>query len=142
MAYCELTDIHKIFPARMVITLSNDTAGATEADEDVVAECIDQADREIDSYIATVTAVPLSTVPPLVANLSAKIAIWNLHLRKYFDSEIWYKTYKDCIDLLKMIARGEILLEPESLAESSSDSSYVTETRDQKYTDTLWKTFR
>jgi len=73
MAYCVLTDMEKLLPSSMLVNLSNDTAGASAVNQTNIDEAIDQADREIDCYlnIAGYT-VPISPVPPLVANLSAK----------------------------------------------------------------------
>lgn len=143
MAYCTESDLAKLLPENVLINLSNDTAGATTINSTIVAEMIDQADREIDSYVSIAGhAVPFTTVPPLVANLSAKMAIWNLHLRKYFNSEIWRKTYEDCLRILTRIAEGKMALLPTTdTATSETSSGCETSSRRQKFHHHTWETY-
>ncbi len=143
MAYCALTDMEKLLPSTMLINLSNDTAGAIAVDQDNIDEAIDQADREIDAYLLLANySVPMSPIPPLVTNLSAKMAIWNLHLRKYFDSDIWSRTYRDCQKILERIAEGKLTLgQEESGVTQEAGSNMATYTRTQKFTSDLWEEF-
>ena len=144
MGYCLLTDLEKLLPATMLINLSNDTAGAVVANPVNIAEAIDQADREIDSYLSLANyTVPMLPVPPLVTNLSAKMAIWNLHLRKYFDSTIWRETYKDCQRLLERIAEGKLSIGQEIDGGSKEGGgSIATATRKQKFTAAVMEDFQ
>lgn len=143
MAYCALADMEKLLPGSMLINLSSDVSGAVVVDASNVSEAIDQADREIDAYLRIANyAVPMSPVPPLVANLSAKMAIWNLHLRKYFDSPIWRETYKDCLKLLERIAEGKLTLgqEVDGVTQEGA-GTYAISTRAQKFTEDFMGTF-
>ncbi len=142
-AYCDLEDMKKLLPEAMLINLSNDTAGATAVDQDNIDEAIDQADREIDAYLHIAGhSVPIDPVPPLVKNLSAKMAIWNLHLRKYFDSDIWRETYKSCIRTLERIAEGKLSLAPTTEGETTAASGgHGTWSRSQKFTEDLMEEF-
>lgn len=142
--YCATTDMAKLLPATMLVNLSNDIAGSTAVNQTNIDEAIDQADREIDSYLILVPGitVPMDPVPPLVANLSAKMAIWNLHLRKYFDSPVWRKTYEDCQALLLKIAQGKLSLQLDpSVASSNPTSIHAVSTRTQKFTEDFMETF-
>lgn len=141
MAYSTIDDMNKLLPLPMLINLSNDTAGAVAVNQDNVDEAISQADREIDAYLILVTSVPLDPIPPLVNNLSAKMAIWNLHLRKYFESGIWRKTYEDCLRLLQRIAEGKLSLQLDPDESSNGSGSHATGTRTQKFTEDLMETF-
>lgn len=143
MAYCTVNDMAKLLPASMLINLSNDVSGSTIINQTNADECIDQADREIDAYVALAGyAVPMDPVPPLIANLSAKIAIWNLHLRKYFDSEIWRETYKQCLRTLERIAEGKLSIgqEEDGVATTGNDGVAVA-TRTQKFTEDFMSEF-
>lgn len=143
MAYCTEADLAKLLPETVLINLSNDSAGATTVNSTNVAEMIDQADREIDSYVSIAGhAVPFETIPPLIANLSAKMAIWNLHLRKYFNSEIWRKTYEDCLRILTRIAEGKMALLPTTdTATSETSGGHHTSSRRQKFNHHTWETY-
>jgi phage gp36-like protein len=143
MPYCTEADIKKLLPESMLINLTNDTAGATTIDAVNLGEAIDQADREIDSYVSIAGyAVPFVVVPPLIANLSVKMAIWNLHLRKYFNSEIWEKTYKSCLRLLERISQGKQKIAPEvDGTVTGASGGYACSSRTQELDQTLWDTF-
>lgn len=143
MAYCVLADMEKLLPGTMLINLSTDVSGAIVADATNISESIDQADREIDAYLRIANySVPLSPVPPLVANLSAKMAIWNLHLRKYFDSAICRETYKDCLKLLERIAEGKLTLGQEVEGVTIEGvGGLATSSRTQKFTESFMEQF-
>lgn len=143
MAYCTLTDLEKLLPASMLINLSNDTTGAVTVNHDNIDEAIDLADREIDAYLSIAGyAVPLSPVAPLVSNLSQQIAIWKLHLRKYFDSKVWREAYSDCIRTLEKIASGKLTLGQEDISVSqAANTGHVVSSRTQKFTEDYMETF-
>jgi len=143
MAYCVLADLEKLIPSTILINLSNDASGATSVDQDNIDEAIDQADREIDAYLSIANyTVPQVTVSPLVANLSAKMAIWNLHLRKYFESPVWRNTYKDCQKILERIAEGKLTLgqEVDGVLQAAA-GGHAVDTRTQKFTSTFMEEF-
>jgi phage gp36-like protein len=143
MGYCTLTDMEKLLPSSMLINLSTDTSGATVADTANIAEAIDQADREIDAYLLIAKySVPMSPIPPLVTNLSTKMAIWNLHLRKYFDNPQWRETYKGCLKLLERIAEGKLSLgqEVDGITQEGSGGHAIS-SRQQKFTEAFMEQF-
>jgi phage gp36-like protein len=143
MAYSVLADLEKLLPSTMLINLSNDLPGAIVVDADIIAEAIDQADREIDAYLLLANyTVPMSPIPPLVTNLSMKMAIWNLHLRKYFESKIWRDTYKDCQKILERIAEGKLTLgQEESGVTQEAGGGYAVSSRTQKFTEAFMEEF-
>lgn len=143
MAYCTLADMEKLTSPTMLINLSNDQAGALAPNQSNIDEAIDQADREIDAYISLAGyAVPMDPVPPLIANLSAKMAIWNLHLRKYFDSEIWRSTYETCQRILLRIAEGKMTIGQEIEGEQqAAPGRQAVATRPRKFTQSTMEAF-
>jgi phage gp36-like protein len=144
MAYCTVEDMMKLLPESMLVSLSSDQPGDTMVDQDNIDEAIDQADREIDAYLFIAgQSVPMDPVPPLVANLSTKMAIWNLHLRKYFASAVWQETYNRCLKLLEKIAEGKLSVgQIESgITETSEINKSGTWTRTQKFTEDFMDEF-
>lgn len=142
MSYCAAADLYKKLPESMIISLSNDEAGATTVNTANVLEAIATADEEIDSYVGLVRTVPVDPAPPLLADLSAKMAIWNLHLRKYFDSTVWRETYQDCQKILLRIAEGKLVLKEDTAADTVVTDILTVKTRHQRFTRRLWRQFR
>jgi len=141
MAYCTYDDLIHRIPESALIPLSNDTVGASEVDDLNIAEAIATADAEIDSYVGLVHAVPMDPAPPLLTDLSAKMAIWNLHLRKYFNSEIWLTTYKTCQRILLRIAEGKLQINHTPGVDEDAVDLVICATRVQKFTQATWDTF-
>lgn len=143
MAYCVQADLKKLLPETMLISLTNDIAGAVSINKTNQDEAIDQADREIDAYLVIAGySVPIDPVPPLIANLSANMTIWHLHLRKYFKSDVWEKTYERCLHLLERIAEGKLGLgQMQTGVVADASGGVATESNTQKFTTTEWATF-
>ena len=111
--YCQPTDLEKLVSAELLGQLADDGPGATATPDQIIAEAIDQADGEIDGYVGVVLPVPLSPAPRLVANLSAKIAAYNLFRRRpHLEAGEWKEEYARALRLLERIARGEISMGP------------------------------
>jgi phage gp36-like protein len=141
MAYCTVDDLIHRIPESALINLSNDVGGALVIHAANVAEAIATADAEIDSFVGLVHSVPMDPAPPLLTDLSAKMAIWNLHLRKYFKSEIWQDTYKTCQRILLRIAEGKLKLNHTTDVEDDTTDLVIASTRVQKFTQAMWDTF-
>lgn len=140
MAYCTLADLISKIPESSIIGLSNDDPEVAEINMTNVTAAIAAADHEIDSYVSLVVALPVVPTPPLLNDLSAKMAIWNLHLRKYFNSEVWQKTYWTCQRILLRIAEGKLNIN--ASLDGAAVDCIVAATRPQRFTETLWSTFR
>lgn len=84
MAYSAKDDVLKLISAAEVAELTSDAASGDPAvDEATVAEAIAKADAWIDGKLAKRYAVPISgTIPPLVKDGSAAIAVWFLRGRR------------------------------------------------------------
>lgn len=131
--YSTVDQILKLLPEYEVLQLADDD-GAGLIDDPavtaVLAEVIEQADREIDAYVGTVKRVPLSPVPALVENLSTKLAIHHLYLRRpgVEEPETWQRETARCMRLLEAIATGKMALgaEPGEVAEPSQGAASFT----------------
>lgn len=115
MPYSTTADILKILPESEVLHLADDEdigiVGASSVAA-VLSEAIEQADREIDAHVGVVRAVPLDPVPALIANLSAKLAVHNLYLRRpgIVEPDSWQRETSRCLRLLEAIATGRLAL--------------------------------
>jgi phage gp36-like protein len=109
MGYCTQTDIANMIPEAVLIRLTDDD-NAGVIDTGRLAESIDTAGDEIDTYIGGRYALPVTgTVPPILTKLCADIAIYNLYSRiKESIPELRAERYKAAVRLLEKISKGEI----------------------------------
>lgn len=80
----------------------------------VAAGAMEAASRLIDGYLAAQYAVPLSEVPPLLADLAADVARYRLH--SFSPPDHVRARYDDAIRTLKDIAAGRIRLPVQTVA--------------------------
>lgn len=127
MAYATSDDLTHLLTTAELAQLSDDT-GSGQLDQAVIGEAIDQASREIDGYVGVVRPVPVNPVPGLISNFAAKLAIYNLFLRRSNIPEVWQKTYEGITRTLQMIAQGKITLGPsgEATEDVSDQRAFVS----------------
>jgi phage gp36-like protein len=107
--YSTLDDLKNDISEEQLIQLTDD-AGAGVVDETVVTDAIADADSEIDSYLRNRYQLPLDPVPRVVKKLSVGIALYYLFYRRQIVDEAISIRYKDAVNLLKLIAKGEVQL--------------------------------
>jgi phage gp36-like protein len=147
--YCTSDDLTRLLPESELLELADDDGVASLDDpgvQAVLAEAIDQADREIDAYVGMVKAVPLDPVPPLVANLSAKIAVHGLYIRRPGLSipDSIAEAYKQALQMLGRIAAGKLSLgqEKDGATEEPGTVQMATVTGSPRFTSRTWSDFR
>lgn len=143
--YCTAADLKKLISADALGQLADDGPGGAAA-EDIIAEAIDQADREIDAHLVAVLGVPLDPVPPLAANISARLAIHNLYARRTHLEipDHVGDAHKRALKLLEQIAQGKISLgAPETGESTGPDESArpVVQTRPPEFPDDMLEKF-
>ena len=111
MGYCTIDDLKKIIDVSELKRFADDS-GSAESLEDptvaaVIAEATEQADSEIDSYLATRYSLPLAVAPRVISSLSARMTIYYLSLRAGTEPDKkWESVYKRSVDVLAQIAKG------------------------------------
>lgn len=81
--YHALSDLSPDYlPESELVQLTNDDGGDTVV-ESVWEGLVAKADGEIDGWLGDRYAVPLDTVPALVADLSARLTLYKLYRRRY-----------------------------------------------------------
>lgn len=117
MAYCTVEDVIKMLKADMInCIIGNDYI---EDEEErikkitpITKEAIEDADAEIDGYLAKRYSVPFTKVPKTLNKFSKDIAIYNLMSRKGIDESDREKTYLNrynaAIRFLENVAKGII----------------------------------
>ncbi len=108
MAYCTQEDLLKMIPPEELAELTAE-AGDTP-DPQVVEEAISRGQAEIDAYLGTVYAVPLSQVPPLIKALAVDLAIFHLYLRRSVAPPVRRQKYEAAVAFLKEVAAGQAVV--------------------------------
>jgi phage gp36-like protein len=89
-----------------------DDAKTGQVDTDKVTKAIEDAEAEVNGYLAKRYTVPIGApIPNLVQKLSTDIAVWNLYRRRQRAPENVRQAYEDAIKTLSKIADGTIVLD-------------------------------
>ena len=150
MSYCNVNDLTRWIESSELAALCTQIEGATPADPEVQAvagEAIRAADAEMDSFL--LGRWPglrnVNPVPPELTALSARIAVYNLYLRRRAVSAHWRTVYEDCRRRLEQAAAGGLSLgldELGAVAESSGKAWRTdTEEGNRVYTDEKLRKF-
>lgn len=107
MAYATAQQMIDRFGANLLVALTDRGAVATGiVDTAVVTKALTDATEVIDGYLAAKYALPLVTVPGLVADLCQSIAIYKLHITQ--PDEKIARDYQDAQKSLRDIADGRL----------------------------------
>ena len=135
MAYSTESDLLNRIEEATLIQLT-DRTGSGQVDSALIGSAIEDADALINGIISSVYQVPLASVPRVVRELSATIAVYRLHLYRSVDSGVWREAYKGAMSFLDLVAERKATLEgvlakPDT-AGSQSDSVLFT-SEDRKF---------
>lgn len=114
MPYATLQNLIDRFGAAMILGQTDRaTPPAGVIDQAVVDRALADADAMINGYIGTRYQVPLTEVPPQIADIAQSIAIWKLHI--YKPDEKIELDYKEALRALRDISAGIITLNATTL---------------------------
>lgn len=110
MAYSVLSDLQGLVSDEELVQLTDDAGLAIDGAK--VALAVARADERIDGYLANLAAVPVSPVPPLVVQYSAKLALTELYLRRSSAQlpESWARERMEILRHLDDLAKGRAKL--------------------------------
>lgn len=113
MAYCNVGDIEARIGEATLRTLSDrDQTG--QVDVTRVAAAIADAQAEVDAYCQSRYTVPFPPpAPPVIKQMTIKLAIYELYARAGYDPETQPAVAKDrasAVDFLKSLASGRVTL--------------------------------
>jgi phage gp36-like protein len=133
MSYCTEDDLKKKIDEAVLIQLT-DTTNSDQIDSAKVDRAIRDADALIDSYASKMYKAPMNPVPHLVCELSATLAIHNLHRFRSIESPVWSEAGEKAIELLTQVSKGLVTLEgaiqePKAADDVSSTSTFSAQDR-------------
>lgn len=129
--YATVEFMTKRFGQREVIALS-DREQTGEADSTVLADALDEASDEIDTYLAGRYALPLDPQPKMLAGTCCDIARYRLCGGETVMTDEIDKRYKAAIAFLKLVASGDVTLGSTttgSVTQPDNSVQFVTGTR-------------
>ncbi|HZP45352.1 MAG TPA: DUF1320 domain-containing protein [Candidatus Binataceae bacterium] len=111
MAYAAASDMAARYSNRDLVQLTNEDPTQTTINETLLTQMLADASAEIDGYLESRFALPLSDPPALLNRLACDIAMYRLQaLRPLHDLADARKRYEDAVELLVRVARGEVTL--------------------------------
>ncbi|WP_396331018.1 gp436 family protein [Burkholderia anthina] len=129
--YATVDFMTKRFGQREVIALS-DREQTGEADSTVLADALDEATAEIDTYLGGRYALPIDPQPKMLAGVCCDIARYRLCGGETVMTEEIDKRYKAAIAFLKLVASGDVTLGSTttgSVTQPDNSVQFVTGTR-------------
>lgn len=145
MSYSDRTDLEEKTSKQEVIKLAAITGrqAGIGNDSEAVDKAIADADGVIDGFIEKQYSLTLvkatSPVPPLLVQISASLALYNLRQKKPGNEERYQRFHDDAMALLKKISSGDISLGVTSSEVGGESSIQITHqktdrvfTRDKK----------
>jgi phage gp36-like protein len=105
MAYCSEDDILKMMPQAELAELTAESGDIP--DPEVVAQAINKAAAEIDSYLQVRYSLPLSSTPELIKSLGVDLAIYHLYSRRSVMPPVRRQNYEAAVAFLKEVAAGQ-----------------------------------
>ncbi len=116
MAYATQADLERRFGAAEV-------ADAGRRDPERIARALEDASAEIDAYLGRRYALPLSSVPAVIARIACDIARYRLWDDQAPDEV--RRRYEDALRFLERVARGEVEIGvPEPAADPAAAPAY------------------
>ena len=109
MAYSSLQLLTDRYGERTLVALTDRAYPATGVlDLAVVTRALTDTDAMIDGYLAVRHALPLASVPALIADLAGSITLYKLHVAAP-DPKV-QADYDQALRMLKDISRGDVRL--------------------------------
>ena len=109
MAYSTTNDLLTYIPAETIRQLSDDNDDG-QINNTVVTACISRADDQIDGYLRGRYTVPLTTVPPMLEDLSTRLSAYYLFKRSLIVTmpEPIKDDYDVVLSMLRDIQKGRL----------------------------------
>lgn len=141
MAYCTQAELETRYSTALLVEVSDRAAVPTGLiDAALVARAIADADALIDGYLKARYALPLSATPPLVKDLSQRVAIYYAHAN--VASQKIKDDYEQALKQLRDVASGLIALDAAGADPAPSGASeVVTNDPERPFTNATMKGF-
>ncbi len=130
MVYAQPSDMSARYPNRDLVQLTNEDPTQTTVNQAALTQALADASAEIDGYLESRFALPLTDPPAVLARLACDIAMYRLQtLRPLHDLAEARKRYEDAVALLMRVADGTLTLglAPDNQEPGEAAGSVVTD---------------
>jgi phage gp36-like protein len=108
MAYCTEDDLLMMIPQLELAELTVESGEVP--DSLIIADAINKAGAEIDSYLGVKYVVPLDTPPDRVKALAVDLAIYHLYSRRSIVPPVWQQRHDAAVAFLKQVVAGQMVI--------------------------------
>ncbi|BFU65382.1 gp436 family protein [Rodentibacter abscessus] len=123
--YISAQDLTEVMSESTLISLSNDTSRAQEADQVVLTKACEYATETVDGYLRSRYVLPLNQVPTIVRNICLQLARFWLYSRrpdgKGFPDNV-KETHTQALKDLERIQNGKLHLGLTELGSADDDN--------------------
>jgi len=124
MTYATATDMQNRYPNRDLVQLTNEDPTQTTINTGFLATFLSDASNEIDTYLESRFALPLSDPPAILTRICCEIAMYHLNaLRPIHDLADAKDKYEKCIAILEQVRDGGLTLGLASDGQEPADVS-------------------
>ena len=111
MVYAAPSDMIARYPNRDLVQLTNEDPTQTTVNQTVLQQALADASAEIDGYLESRFALPLTDPPAVLNRLACDVAMYRLQaLRPLHDLAEARRRYDDALTLLLRVADGTVTL--------------------------------
>lgn len=111
MSYAQVSDFINRYPLRDLIQLTNEDPTQTTVNTAYLQTFLNDASYEIDTYLESRFALPLTDPPAVLVSYNCKIAMYHLQaLRPIHDLEYAKEQYEQVIEKLKAVSDRSLTL--------------------------------
>lgn len=91
------------------LIMLTDDDGDGNLDQAILTQAIVNASSDVDAFLSNLYDTPFNPVPPTISNYALTIVCYNLYRRRLTPDEknLFYEDYKELIDFLKQVNKGE-----------------------------------
>jgi len=125
-AYAQVSDMQARYPNRDLVQLTNEDPTVTTINGAFLATFLNDASDEIDAYLESRVALPLSDPPAILTRLCCEIAMYHLNaLRPIHDITDAKNKYDSAIAFLKEVSDGKRTLGLSADAQEPAETTVV-----------------
>jgi phage gp36-like protein len=134
VSYAQASDMQARYPNRDLVQLTQEDPTQTTVNTTFLATFLNDASDEIDAYLESRFALPLTDPPAILTRICCEIAMYHLNaLRPIHDLQDAKDKYEKAISFLKEVSEGKRTLGLSTDSEEPADPANPAVVTDQNF---------